>query len=54
MADSIKHIARQLSESEDPHIRYKIMRSVYQRPAASRELSILREEIAVSPLVSTL
>lgn len=54
MADSIKHIARQLSESEDPHIRYKIMRSVYQRPAASRELSILRDEIAASPLVSPL
>lgn len=54
MVDSIRHIARQLAESEDPHERYKILLNVYERPAESREIAILRDDIAASPLVSTL
>lgn len=54
MLDSIKHIARQLSEMEEPHIRYKILLNVYQRAADSREIRIIRDEISESALVSTL
>ena len=54
MLDSIKHIARQLAESEEPHVRFKILRNVYQRPLASREIRIVRDDVAASPLVSTL
>jgi hypothetical protein len=54
MLDSIKHIARQLCEMEEPHIRYKILLNVYQRAADSREIRIIRDEICESALVSTL
>lgn len=54
MLDSIKHIARQLAELEEPHVRYKILRNVYQRPLESREVRIVRDDVAASPLVSTL
>ncbi len=54
MLDSIRHIARQLSEMEEPHIRYKILLNVYQRAADSREIRIIRDEICESALVATL
>lgn len=54
MLDSIKHIARQLCEMEEPHVRYKILLNVFQRAADSREIRIIRDEICESVLVSTL
>jgi len=54
MLDSIKHIARQLSEMEEPHIRYKILLNFYRRAPDSREIRIIRDEICESTLVSTL
>ncbi|MFT5086100.1 MAG: hypothetical protein ACI906_004861 [Candidatus Latescibacterota bacterium] len=54
MLDSITHITRQLSEMEEPHIRYKILLNVYRRAADSREIRIIRDEVCESALVSTL
>jgi hypothetical protein len=54
MLDSTTHIARALTELDEPFVRYKILLHIYNRSPDSREIRILRDEIRASILVRTL
>ena len=54
MLDSMTHIARALTDMDEPFVRYKTLLNVYGRDPGSREIRILRDEVRESVLAKTL
>ena len=54
MLDSMTHIARAITDMDEPFVRYKTLLNIYGRDPGSREIRILRDEVRESTLAKTL